>query len=56
MLENESFLLELAAGSSRLTPHARIALRLSLLQIANRLERYAALFEVSSKKPGSEPG
>jgi hypothetical protein len=31
-------LLELAAGSSKLTPHARTALRLTLLQITNRLE------------------
>jgi hypothetical protein len=56
ILDDESFLLELAAGSSKVTPHARAALRLTLLQIANRLERYALLFEVGDKKPDSEPG
>jgi hypothetical protein len=50
-------LLEIAAQSSKLTPHGRTALRrLTLLQIANRLERYAAMFEASNKKPGAEPG
>jgi hypothetical protein len=44
------------AESSKLTPHARTALRLTLLQIANRLERYAVLFEASDNKPGAEPG
>jgi hypothetical protein len=34
----------------------RTALRLTLLEIANRLERYALLFEVGDKKPDSEPG
>jgi hypothetical protein len=56
ILDDESFLLELAAGSSKVTPHARATLRLTLLQIANRLERYALLFEVGDKKPDSEPG
>jgi hypothetical protein len=56
ILDDESFLLELAAGSSKVTPHARAALRRTLLQITNRLGRYALLFEVSDKKPDSEPG
>lgn len=56
MLDNERLLLKLAAESSKLTPHARTALRLTLLEIANRLERYALLFEVGDKKPDSEPG
>ena len=33
MLDDESFLLEFAAASSKVTPHARAALRLTLLQI-----------------------
>jgi len=57
ILDHESWLLEIAAQSSKLTPHGRTALRrLTLLQIANRLERYAAMFEASNKKPGAEPG
>jgi hypothetical protein len=53
-LDYESFLLELVAGSSKVTPQARTALRLTRLQIANGLERDAARFEVSDKKPGVE--
>jgi len=56
MLDNESLLLELAAESSKLTPQACTTLRLTLLQIANRLEPYALLFEVGDKKPDAEPG
>jgi hypothetical protein len=56
ILDSESFLLELAAQSSKVTPHARTALRLTLLQIADRLERHAALFDVIDKKACVEPG
>jgi hypothetical protein len=56
LLDHERVLLELAAEPSKLTPHARTALRLTLLQIANRPERYAVLFEASDNKPGAEPG
>ena len=45
ILDSESFLLELAA------PHARTA-----LQIADRLKRHAALFDVIDKKACVEPG
>jgi hypothetical protein len=56
MLDDESFLLDLAAASSKVTPHARAALRLTLLQIENSLERHTALFDVTDKKLGAEPG
>lgn len=56
ILDDESFLLDLAAGSSKVTPHARAKMRLTLLQIANSLERHAALFDVTDNKPGPEPG
>jgi hypothetical protein len=53
-LDDESFLLELAARSPKATPHARAALRLTRLQIAGSFKRYATLFEVSEKKSGAE--
>lgn len=56
ILDDESLLLELAAASSKVTPHARTALRLTLLQIANNLELHAALFDVTDKELGAEPG
>ena len=43
IFDDVSFLLELAAGSSKATPHGRAKMRLTLLQIANSLERQAAL-------------
>jgi hypothetical protein len=42
IFDDECFLLERAAGSSKATPHARAKMRLTLLQIANSLERQAA--------------
>jgi hypothetical protein len=52
IFDDGSFLLELAAGSSKATPHARAKMRLTLLQIANSLERQAALFNVTDNKTG----
>jgi hypothetical protein len=52
-LDDESFLLELAAGSSKVRPQAWTALRLTRLLIANGLECCATRFEVSDKKPGA---